>query len=202
MVRTIVLACIVIVVSAMRAEAQPIVGTVADSATGEPIEWAKVIITHVESKSSRGALTSEDGRFVVAGHTKGHFELRAEAAGYESATISLAECPANDEGLMVTLAKCPSEASCDAIRGLVLDGRHGKPLSWFQVVTLDSQGRPGGGKATGWMEDGRFLVTGLGPGPHFIKVMLLGYQTRTVKVDLSKNPDPVEIRLTWIRDYH
>ena len=70
-------------------------GQVIDAVTGEPLAYVTVTVIKDEATVT-GVLTSEDGRFAVAGLPEGRYQLQAEFLGYEAAREAFLIGPLND----------------------------------------------------------------------------------------------------------
>lgn len=70
-------------------------GQVLDTVSGQPLPYVSVTVIRGE-ETVTGVLTSDDGRFVVAGLPEGRYRLQAEFLGYEVTEESFLIGPLND----------------------------------------------------------------------------------------------------------
>ena len=70
-------------------------GQVIDADTGRPLPFVSVTVTRDE-ETVTGVLTSEDGRFIVAGLPEGRYQLQAEFLGYDVTAEAFLIGPLND----------------------------------------------------------------------------------------------------------
>ncbi|SVE56816.1 uncharacterized protein METZ01_LOCUS509670, partial [marine metagenome] len=63
-------------------------GTIVDSESGKPIEYASVSVLRKDGGIETGGVTSSDGKFRIGEITPGNYTLKIEFMGYASQTIS------------------------------------------------------------------------------------------------------------------
>lgn len=84
-------------------------GRAVDSATGAPLPAASVIATNVDTgETAAGALTDEDGRFVINGLPRGDYRVSVSEPGYESVDETLLVGELNDIYNLGDIALAPS----------------------------------------------------------------------------------------------
>ncbi|NIS50909.1 MAG: hypothetical protein GWN67_26850 [Phycisphaerae bacterium] len=143
-------------------------GTVLDSATGQPVSGATIVlIKHHQGKTEKAleGTTDEEGFCRISGIAPGYYELRVRAQGY--APRRLGDYYNNKlpeyHAFKTTLTRSSS------IRGIVTDGE-GNPIAgakvWAaNVVGMDGSGYPGPSNPSAISdEDGRFAIENLPEG--------------------------------------
>ena len=142
---------------------------------------------------------AEDGRFELEDVPAGKWDVEVSASGYQrgrAAGIGVEE-GGSAEGVEVRLTRGA------AILGRVLEARSGRPVLDASVRADAATGgprfprmglEPGDNEASS-DADGRFEITGLGPGPYRVTASHPSWTETTTSVDLKEAPVSVEIRL-------
>ncbi len=141
---------------------------------------------------------AEDGRFELDDVPAGKWDVEVTASGYQrgrAAGISVEE-GGSAEGVEVRLTRGA------AILGRVLEARSGRPVMDASVRADAATGprlsrmgpEPGDNEASSDAE-GRFEITGLGPGPYRVTASHPSWNETTTSVELKDAPASVEIRL-------
>ncbi len=145
------------------------------------------------------AFHAEDGRFEIDDVPAGRWDVEVNASGYQrgrAAGIGVEE-GGSAEGVEVRLTRGA------AILGRVLEARSGRPVLDASVRADAATGgprlprmglEPGDNEASS-DADGRFEITGLGPGPYRVTASHPSWTETTTSVDLKDAPASVEIRL-------
>ena len=141
-------------------------GTITDSTTNEPLVGATIQVANIT------VTTDEQGNYVASNINSGDITLKANYAGYVTATTDITVTA--NMTMIFSLALAPDFA---AITGIVTDGDFGIPLSDADILvngTLVGQTK----------SDGSYLIKDIPSGEAQITVEHSGYDSSTSTVNL------------------
>ncbi|MEM7355509.1 MAG: carboxypeptidase regulatory-like domain-containing protein, partial [Acidobacteriota bacterium] len=151
-------------------------GVVTDAATGEPIPFLEV---NAQSDAASGRdFTDEQGRYTVGGLSPGSYVVWTQSVSeYRDEIYDDIPCPPSDcnlsLGAAVRVELSDNTPNIDfalnrlgAITGVVTDEVTGEPVPYFDVDARQESYFPSRSALTD--ESGRYLLTGLHPGSHFV----------------------------------
>jgi len=181
-----------------------IMGQVVDE-EGERLSKASIFVEYRHDarsvRSERSMDVREDGTFVTGEFPlEGTARLMAWAPGYRSLIVE--RVPLGENGLILTLSKG------GAVGGQVLSAPNKEPITSFDLVWHEGKMGPSGFRSSNskflrathcpWEprkfedEEGRFTLTGLPPGEHFVAVEGEGYSKEVFPVNISRPGERIE----------
>jgi hypothetical protein len=169
--RPLLLIATLIAAGAHAQTAGSIRGKIVDQ-NGRPIESAQVVL----APGQRGAISFDDGSFVINGLTRGDYMLSARRIGYQPASIKVM---LRDSAVTVNVTLVANVAQLDSIRI-----REKAAGIRYSAVVLDQNDAPVAGAevmAVGLGRDittdslGRFTVPGLSRGTLAVRIRKIGY---------------------------
>ncbi len=140
--------------------ARPLAGTVVDGLRDEPIAGA--VLTVVDPAGAGGAVTDEEGEFLLAADAEGALKIETRSAGYPPATTEVGEAWNREEPLRIELL--PG----GRVHVAVWDEEADAPCAGCSV-SLMLPGAGGEGLLTG--ADGEALSPPLSPGTYHVTLV-------------------------------
>lgn len=82
------------------------------------------------------------------------------------------------------------------VKGRIADSVTRENLDYITIGLKTDQNVPI--KSTLSQTDGTFIISGIKPGNYILTVISVGYQTKTIKLDLSKGPNTLELDIIYL----